>query len=69
MKCPNCCSQMFVTDETVNSRSHVTFYRCSLCVSQHVSSEPVVESASSAGTDHGEYFERPAQEPKTYLMA
>ena len=40
MICPKCRSQMFVTDETVNLRSHVTFYRCSLCVSEHVSSEP-----------------------------
>ena len=66
MKCPNCSSQMFVTDETVNSRSHVTFYRCSLCVSEHVSSEPVVEAASF---DNGESFDRPAQPPSPYLMA
>ena len=34
---------MFITDETVNSRSQVTFFRCSLCVSEHVSAEPIVE--------------------------
>ena len=44
MKCPNCSSQMFIADETVNSKSHVTFFRCSLCISEHVSSEPIVES-------------------------
>ena len=44
MKCPNCSSQMFVADETVNSKSQVTFFRCSLCVSEHVSSEPIIES-------------------------
>jgi len=43
MKCPNCSSQMFITDETVNSKSHVIFFRCSLCVSEHVSSEPIFE--------------------------
>ena len=43
MICPKCRSQMFVTDETVNLRSHVKFYRCSLCVSEHVSSEPTQE--------------------------
>lgn len=32
---------MFVAEETANSRSHVTFYRCSLCVGEHVSSEPI----------------------------
>ena len=37
---------MFVTDETTSARSQVTFYRCSLCVSEHVSSQPVVESIS-----------------------
>lgn len=44
MKCPNCSSQMFVTDETFSQKSHVVFFRCSLCVSEHVSSEPVFES-------------------------
>jgi hypothetical protein len=37
---------MFVTDETVNSKSHVIFFRCSLCVSEHVSSEPTFETLS-----------------------
>lgn len=46
MKCPNCSSQMFITDETVNHKSHVIFFRCSLCVSEHVSAEPVAESLS-----------------------
>jgi DNA-directed RNA polymerase subunit M/transcription elongation factor TFIIS len=46
MKCPNCSSQMFIADETVNSKSHVTFFHCSLCVSKHVSSEPIIESLS-----------------------
>jgi len=46
MKCPNCSSQMFITDETVNSKSHVIFFRCSLCVSEHVSSEPTIEDSS-----------------------
>ncbi len=44
MKCPNCSSQMFVAAETVNQKSHVTFFRCSLCVSEHVSSEPITQS-------------------------
>ena len=43
MKCPKCSSQMLVTDETVNARSHVTFFRCSLCVNEHVSSSPIME--------------------------
>ncbi len=42
MKCQKCNSQMFVIDETVSDRSQVTFYRCSLCVNEHVSSEPVI---------------------------
>ena len=35
---------MFVADETLTAKSHVTFFRCSLCVSGHVSSEPIVLS-------------------------
>jgi DNA-directed RNA polymerase subunit M/transcription elongation factor TFIIS len=46
MKCPNCSSQMFITDETVSHKSHVIFFRCSLCVSEHVSAEPIIESLS-----------------------
>jgi hypothetical protein len=34
---------MFVADETITQKSHVTFFRCSLCVSEHVSATPVIE--------------------------
>ena len=50
MKCQKCNSQMFVIDETVSARSQVTFYRCSLCVNEHVSSEPVVASNAPQAT-------------------
>ena len=65
MKCPNCKSQMFVTDETANARSQVTFYRCSICVSEHVSSEPVFEAAS---TESSETFKVAAVDTNRYLM-
>ena len=64
MKCPNCQSQMFVTDETANSRSLVTFYRCSLCVSEHVSSEPVLQAAA----EPDDYFETSSTDKERYLM-
>ena len=56
---------MFVTDETANARSQVTFYRCSVCVSEHVSSEPVREA-----DDHESqmYFNAAPSERKRYLM-
>ena len=54
MKCPNCSSQMFITDETVTLKSHVVFFRCSLCISEHVSSEPIME-----------YLKQPASQPAT----
>jgi len=57
---------MFVTDETVNARSQVTFYRCSLCVSEHVSSELVFGAASQESSS---YFNAPAADTKRYLMA
>ena len=65
MKCPNCNSQMFITDETANSKSHVTFYRCSICVSEHVSSQPIFEAISHEPT---EYSDAPASDSKRYLM-
>ena len=65
MKCPNCSSQMFITDETSNSRSQVTFYRCSVCVSEHVSSEPILETA---GYEANDYFASPGADKKSYQM-
>ena len=63
MKCPNCSSQMFITDETATSKSSVTFYRCSICISEHVSAEPY--TVSQEATD---YFDSPATDKKRYLM-
>jgi hypothetical protein len=57
---------MFIADETVNARSQVTFYRCSICVSEHVSSELVREPASFE--DAGDYFDSPSTGNKRYLM-
>jgi DNA-directed RNA polymerase subunit RPC12/RpoP len=65
MKCPNCRSQMFITDETANEKSHVTFYRCSICVSEHVSSQPIFEAASH---DSYSYFDS-QPESRRYLTA
>ncbi len=65
MKCPNCSSQMFITNEAASARSQVTFYRCSICVSEHVSSEPILETA---GHDSNDYFDSPDQDNKRYLM-
>ena len=41
MKCPNCSSLMYVFDQNAGSRSLVKFYRCSNCIGEHVSSEPL----------------------------
>ena len=51
MQCPRCRSQMFIAEETTNSRSHVTFYRCSLCIGEHVSSQPVEQNPVQESTD------------------
>lgn len=42
---------MFIAEETTSSRSQVTFYRCSLCVGEHVSSQPVERSPVEESTD------------------
>lgn len=65
MKCPNCQSLMLVTDKTSSARSHVIFYRCSLCISEHVSSEPNVEST---GYDLLDYRQTSVTEQKRFLM-
>ncbi|MFT5219890.1 MAG: hypothetical protein ACI87H_002030 [Gammaproteobacteria bacterium] len=53
MKCSNCNSPMFVSGETATAKSQVTFFRCSICVSEHVSSEPVNETHPN---DQFDYF-------------
>lgn len=65
MKCANCHSPMFVTDETVSARSQVTFYRCSLCVAEHVSSEPILDSDE---TGLGSYSMDLPTEPRGLMM-
>jgi len=65
MKCANCNSQMLITDETATAKSSVTFYRCSICIGEHVSSEPVLQAANHETTD---YFDTPVTERKRYLM-
>jgi hypothetical protein len=56
---------MFVTDETATTKSSVTFYRCSICVSEHVSSEPVMQTVSHQLAD---YFDSPGTIGKRFLM-
>jgi len=72
MKCANCHSPMFVADETATSRSQVTFYRCSICVSEHVSAEPIAEYSlaefSQFETVTAEASYAGASETKRYLM-
>lgn len=66
MKCPNCQSHMFVVDETTNDRSHVTFTRCSVCASEHVSSEPILNTGSSDGDG---YFGSTSNDSQRFFMA
>jgi len=56
MKCPNCSSQMFVADESITQKSHVTFYRCSLCVSEHVSATPLTSPLQAPLSQRAEEF-------------
>jgi hypothetical protein len=56
---------MFVTDESATAKSSVTFYRCSICVSEHVSSEPAVQSVRDDTTN---FFDSPSADRKRYLM-
>jgi transposase-like protein len=38
MKCPHCDSLMEIYDQQVSVTSKVSFYRCTVCVAEHVSS-------------------------------
>jgi hypothetical protein len=39
---------MFVVDEDATDRSLVKFFRCTVCVGEHVSSEPVYDNNQPA---------------------
>jgi len=41
MKCPNCSSAMYLFDQNATKRSLVTFYRCTNCIGEHISAEPL----------------------------
>jgi hypothetical protein len=41
MKCPHCSSHMQIYDKNTTRVSEVSFYRCSICVAEHVSSSMV----------------------------
>lgn len=38
MKCPHCNSLMNIYQKTTTDKSEVSFFRCTICVSEHVSS-------------------------------
>lgn len=65
MKCSNCNSPMFVANEAASKKSHVTFFRCSLCVSGHVSSEPIRDPVEQNETD---YFAASNIDSKRFLQ-
>jgi hypothetical protein len=54
MKCPNCSSPMFVANQDASERSLVKFFRCTICVGEHVVSEPVasIQYAASSEADY-----------------
>lgn len=67
MKCPNCYSPMFIADESATSKSQVTFFRCSICVSEHVSAEPITEFTPFDSFNR-EVADAALSDTKRYLM-
>jgi hypothetical protein len=56
MKCPNCSSSMFIADKTAQGRSLVTFFRCTTCIGEHVSSE-LINDDQDFPSSRLEFFE------------
>ncbi len=48
MRCPNCSSQMLISDENASTKSLVKFFRCTNCMGEHVSSEPIMDNSQIA---------------------
>lgn len=68
MKCPNCSSVMYLFDQNANDRSRIKFYRCSNCIGEHVSSEPL-NSLSLLPEDNELFATNSALQPKQIIMA
>ena len=71
MRCPNCNSPMFVADENATSKSLVKFFRCTNCVGEHVSSEPIAESNRTLNTkaERTEFYGfKPVGAPNSFQM-
>ena len=68
MKCPKCRSHMYVADETQTDKSHVTFFRCTLCVSEHVSSEPIAMSPVERISERAGSFAEPVAAGVQYAL-
>ncbi len=50
MRCPNCSSQMLIFDENATAKSLVKFFRCTNCMGEHISSEPLTENSQISDT-------------------
>lgn len=44
MKCPHCHSMMSLYEKTISDKSQVAFYRCNLCIAEHVTSSMITEN-------------------------
>ena len=67
MKCPNCNSFMFVADKTAEGKSLVTFFRCSTCVGEHVSSE-LTDGDRHHPSSRLEFFESDSVKKNKYIQ-
>ena len=68
MKCPNCSSLMYITDQNESSRSLVTFYRCSNCIGKHVSSEPLTQISTEESLTDLFASSSPVQQKQVILV-
>jgi transposase-like protein len=48
MKCPHCNSLMNIYQKTTTDKSEVSFYRCTICISEHVSSSILTRAQQDA---------------------
>ncbi|MCP4076018.1 MAG: hypothetical protein GY744_07530 [Gammaproteobacteria bacterium] len=68
MKCPHCNSLMNIYETTKNDKSQVSFYRCSICVAQHVSSSIVTTGQIYGFDNHKHSISGRASHNRTIAM-
>ncbi len=62
MKCPHCNSLMNIYETATTDKSQVFFYRCTICIAEHVSSSMLTTAQLEPVPDQNYFNSRPSSQ-------